>query len=138
MTRVGRTITAMTVMLMMAAPTSAFWAWMRGAAAREFTDADWELFQAQARRALEEDSDGVRTDWSNPETGNGGSIRPLKTLSLNDQRCRQIAFRNVTATGITGQAAYHLCKQEDGTWQFVAESEIDAANASSRANTPSQ
>lgn len=131
MKRLVVAIAAMAVALTMAAPALAFWAWMRGAAVREFTEADWEIFETQARRALEEDADGVRTDWNNPDTGNHGSIRPLKTLSFNGQRCRQLAFRNVTATGIKDQAAYHLCQQEDGTWQFVAASEINAADAAS-------
>ena len=97
---------------------------MRGAALNEFTDADREMLQSEARRALDDDADGTRTDWTNPDTGNGGSIKPLKTLTVDGQTCRQTAFRQTTASGLKGQGVYHLCRQDDGTWRFIAASSV--------------
>jgi surface antigen len=122
----SRSVTILTlfVLLLTALPASAFWAWMRGAALSKFTDADLEIFRVEARRVLNEEPDGSRTDWTNPETGNGGSIKPLKTLTVDGQTCRQTAFRNVTASGIKGQVVYHLCHQDDDTWKFIAASSL--------------
>jgi len=124
MARRSVTILVLSVSLLAALPASAFWAWMRGAALNEFTDGDRDMLRAEARRVLDEEADGSRTDWTNPETGNGGSIKPLKTLTVDGQTCRQTAFRQVTASGLKGQAVYHLCQQDDGTWRFIAASSL--------------
>lgn len=125
MARRSVTILTLFMLLLTALPASAFWAWMRGAALSKFTDADLEIFRVEARRVLDEEADGSRTDWTNPETGNGGSIKPLKTMTVDGQTCRQTAFRNVTATGIRGQSVYHLCRQDDDTWKFIAASSLE-------------
>jgi surface antigen len=124
MARRSVTILILSMLLLAALPASAFWAWMRGAALNEFTDDDWDMLKTEARRVLDEDPDGSRTDWTNPETGNGGSIKPLKTLTVDGQTCRQTAFRQVSATGLKGQGVYHLCRQDDGTWRFIAASSV--------------
>lgn len=111
-------------------PGWTFWAWMHDAALTQFTDGDWDILKAETRRVLDDEPDGARTDWNNSETGNGGSIKALATLSLEAQPCRRVAFKNVTATGTEGQGVYHLCRQEDGTWKFVAEATIRAAGTS--------
>jgi surface antigen len=121
----GTTFLLLSVCLLtLAVPASAFWGWMRGAALNEFTEADLAMLQSEARRVLDEDADGTRTDWTNPDTGNGGSIKPLKTLTVDGQTCRQTAFRQTTASGLKGQGVYHLCQQDDGTWRFIAASSV--------------
>lgn len=128
MIRRSVTILSVSALLLAALPASAFWAWMRGAALNEFTDADRDMLKAEARRVLDEEPDGSRTDWTNAETGNGGSIKPLKTLTVNGQTCRQTAFRQVTTSGLKGQGVYHLCRQDDGTWLFIASSSLKATD----------
>ncbi len=111
--------------LTLSLPAAAVWGWLRGAAITEFTDSDWVMLKAEARRVLDEVDDKTRVDWTNPETGNGGSMKPLTTFEVDGHTCRQMAFKQVTAKGIEGQAVYHLCQQDDSTWQFVAESELN-------------
>jgi surface antigen len=100
---------------------------MRGSAANEFKESDWDLFKAEMRQALEEGADGERFDWSNPKTGNSGSIRVLETTQAEGETCRKAAFRNVTAKGTRGQSVHYLCRQENGAWQFAAASAFEAS-----------
>ena len=45
--------------------------------------------------------------------------------------CRRTAMRNLTFRGRDEKAAYSLCQQADGTWQFVAESTLLAEETKS-------
>jgi surface antigen len=108
-------------------PAFAVLGWMRGSAISTFTDADWEILTSEVDRVLDEEPDRKIVDWHNPDSGNGGSIRPLESFVFNDQRCRKTALRNRTAKGVAGQGVYNLCKQADGNWMFVTESEIERA-----------
>ncbi len=128
MARFSLTLFAFIVLLTASLPAAAVWEWMRGAAITDFTDSDWVILKAEARRVLDEVADKVQVDWSNPETGNGGSMKPLATFDVDGQTCRQMAFKQVTAKGIEGQAVYHLCRQDDLTWKFVAASELNTGN----------
>lgn len=100
-------------------PAFAEWAWLQGTAVSEFTDSDWAAFQQRARAALEDGADGVVVDWSNPETGTRGQIKPLATFMYEGRPCRTAAFRTITGRGTRGQSVYTVCQQEDGTWKLV-------------------
>jgi surface antigen len=103
------------------------WTWMRGSALSEFTDVDWETFKTQAAIALTDNADGEQLNWTNPDTGSSGSIKPLSTFEFNAMNCRRAAFRNVTRKGVKGGGVYNLCQLATGEWMFVTDSEIDAA-----------
>jgi surface antigen len=125
--RVTSVLLVVTLTALAGSPAWSFWSWMRDAALTEFTDSDWAILKTEARRVLEDEPDGKRVDWRNPETGNSGSIRAVASLSFNRQPCRKVAFRQVTAKGTKGQGVYHLCRQNDATWKFVDEATIRAA-----------
>jgi len=112
------------LVLLAAASAQAQYRWMRDTAARDFTEADWEILRAETRRTLEEVDSGVRVDWKNDATGNGGAIKPLMTFEHQGTTCRRVAFLNITSKGRRGQANYNLCRQEDGSWGFVSDSEV--------------
>ncbi|MDA1073400.1 MAG: RT0821/Lpp0805 family surface protein [Proteobacteria bacterium] len=124
----------MAVAILVAASTSVAnaasgWGWMRGSALSEFTEVDWETLKTQIGLALDEYADGQQLDWMNPDSGSGGSIKPLSTFEHNSQTCRRIAIRNVTRKGVKGGGVYNLCQQDNGEWMFVTESEIKTAEA---------
>jgi surface antigen len=129
MNRAATVLTTGLVLLLNAAPALASWTWMHNAALNEYSDGDWEILKAEARRVLVEEDDGTSVDWSNPETGSGGSIKVLATMQFQGRTCRRAAFRQFTASGRKGQGAYYVCHQEDDTWKFVAESSIRAAQS---------
>ena len=105
-------------------PAEAQYRWMRDTAAREFTAADWDIVRAETRRTMEEVESGVRVDWKNEATGNSGAIKPLMTFEHQGRTCRRVAFLNVSSKGRRGQANYNLCRQDDGSWGFVSDSEV--------------
>lgn len=111
-------------LLATALPGYAVWHWMRGAAVTDFSDSDWVLLKEAARDLLDNRPDREQVNWSNPDTGNRGSLIVLATFTHDGQVCRRTAMRNLTFRGRDEKAAYSLCQQEDGTWQFVAESAL--------------
>jgi len=118
-------------LLAAALPGHAVWHWMRGAAVTDFHDSDWALLKEAAQDMLNNRPDGEQVNWSNPETGNRGSLIVLATFNHQDQVCRRAAMRNLTFRGRDEKAAYSLCQQTDGTWAFVAESELLAEETAS-------
>ncbi len=118
-------------LLAAALPGYAVWQWMRGAAVTDFHDSDWALLKEAAQDMLNNRPDGEQVNWSNPDTGNRGSLIVLATFNHQGRVCRRAAMRNLTFRGRDEKAAYSLCQQEDGTWQFVAESELLAAETAS-------
>jgi surface antigen len=107
-----------------ASSSHAVWQWMRGAALTDFKESDWEMLREAARTALNEKPDREQVNWSNPETGNRGSIMVLATFTHEGRTCRRAAMRNITFRGRDERAAYSLCQQADGDWIFVAESAL--------------
>ncbi|MEE4361468.1 MAG: RT0821/Lpp0805 family surface protein [Pseudomonadales bacterium] len=106
------------------APARSNWAWMGGSAVLEFTDRDWEILKAEARRVLDEVDSGVRVDWRNEESGNSGAIKALMTFTHEGMTCRRLAFLNLSKKGVRGVSNYNLCRQDDGGWAFLSDSEI--------------
>ena len=110
--------------LLVAPSAFGMWGWMRGAALGDFTDTDWEILKATAEQAFNEAADGERVDWRNEETGNSGAIKPLMTIQHELGQCRRVAFLNVSARGRRGVSTHSVCRQEDGTYKFVSDSEL--------------
>jgi len=108
----------------MAEPSYGVWQWMRGSAASDFKESDWTMLKDTARTVLNEKPDGEQVNWSNPDTGNRGSIIALATFAHEGRTCRRAALRNLTFRGREDRAAYSLCQQKDGDWIFVAESAL--------------
>ena len=100
------------------------WQWMRGSAISDFNDSDWVLLKETAQLVLNDKPDNEQVNWTNPETGNRGSIIAIATFAHDGQRCRRAAMRNQTFRGREDRSAYSLCQQADGAWAFVSESEL--------------
>lgn len=107
-----------------ATPGHAVWQWMRGAALTDFSESDWVILRETARDVLDNKPDHEQVNWSNPETGNRGSIIGLATFAHEGQKCRRAAMRNLTFRGRDDKGAYTLCRQDDGEWIFVSESAL--------------
>ena len=116
-------------LLATALPGHAVWHWMRGAAVTDFHESDWEMLQETAREVLNNRPDHEQVNWSNPATGNRGSLIVLATFTHQGQVCRRTAMRNLTFRGRDEKAAYSLCQQDNGEWEFVAESTLFAEEA---------
>lgn len=58
--------------------------------------------------------------WNNPQTGNQGSVRPVRTYqNSNGQTCRDYTH-TINVEGKRETARGTACRQSDGTWQLVS------------------
>jgi len=56
--------------------------------------------------------------WSNPNTGNSGTVTPTQTMmSANNQPCREFNT-TVNIGGELSQAYGTACRQSDGSWKI--------------------
>jgi surface antigen len=63
---------------------------------------------------------GEPIQWSNPETGNRGTIEPTRTYQdQSGQTCREYQH-TVYVGGRAEQARGNACRQSDGTWRIVS------------------
>jgi surface antigen len=63
---------------------------------------------------------GEPIQWSNPETGNRGTIEPTRTYQdQSGQTCREYQH-TVYVGGRAEQARGNACRQPDGTWKIVS------------------
>lgn len=83
--------------------------------------ADMNYFNKTSQRALETGQAGQALPWSNPQSGNSGSITPATPYKTESgQYCRE--FQNkITVGGQTQNAYGTACRQPDGSWQIVSE-----------------
>lgn len=67
---------------------------------------------------LEEAPSGQTQRWSNPDSGNRGTVTPQRTYETSaGQYCREFQ-QTVTVGGRTEEAYGTACRQPDGTWQI--------------------
>ncbi|MEE8334468.1 MAG: RT0821/Lpp0805 family surface protein [Alphaproteobacteria bacterium] len=71
------------------------------------------------QQALETLPVGQSAEWSNPDSGNRGSITPTRTYQVADGRyCRE--FQHAVTVGGKSEMAYgNACRQPDGSWRIV-------------------
>jgi len=64
---------------------------------------------------------GTTASWSNPASGNSGSIKLVKKLVLNRQQCEEIEYTARTKGPPIYTEHYHFtsCVQPDVTWKIA-------------------
>jgi surface antigen len=82
------------------------------------TDSDKEILREAFDDALDNKPDGESVEWTNPDTGHGGTIMLVDTHEDYGTTCRSIRTRS-RAAGRSGGGNYRLCKAKDDTWQFA-------------------
>jgi len=81
--------------------------------------ADQLYAERTASQALETNPTGETSSWSNPDSGNSGSITPTRTAHLDSgQPCREYQ-QTVTISGETQKAYGTACREADGSWRIV-------------------
>ena len=78
------------------------------------------LYASQtANAALERNTSGQSSTWSNPDSGHSGTITPVRTVQSADRSpCREYQT-TVTIGGKTETAYGRACRQSDGSWQVA-------------------
>jgi len=81
-------------------------------------DVDKQILRDTFNAALSDAEDGETVRWSNPDSGNNGTIEVLDTHEDYGTTCRTV--RTFTqASGNEGGGVYRLCLADDDTWQFA-------------------
>jgi surface antigen len=77
---------------------------------------DKRMAEETAARAFEQNRTGQTSTWSNPDSGNSGSVTPTKTYQLaGGQYCRRYT-QTISVGGEPQEASGTACRQADGTW----------------------
>ena len=83
--------------------------------------ADMTYYNTASQKALETGQPGQSLPWSNPQSGNSGTITPQKYYqNTSGQYCREYS-QTITVGGKTQQGYGTACRQPDGTWQIVSQ-----------------
>ena len=85
---------------------------------KSLDNADKAAMRYNSQKALENIKSGQTSEWSNPDSGNNGSITPKKTYqTASGQYCREYQ-QTVTVGGKTAEAYGTACRQPDGSWML--------------------
>lgn len=73
-----------------------------------------------SQTAMNQNATGQSTTWSNPNTGNSGSVTPTTNayVAQGGETCREFQ-QTVAAGGSSDTAKGRACKQADGSWKVV-------------------
>lgn len=81
-------------------------------------DIDRMKMSQASQSALEYGKSNSSTGWNNPDSGNSGSITPVRTYQQRGQYCRE--YQEKIVVGGRSQSAYGTaCRQPDGQWKVV-------------------
>ena len=81
--------------------------------------ADMAYYNNTSQRALETAQPGQSLPWSNPQTGNSGTVTPQNYYqTAGGQYCREYT-QTINVGGKKQEGFGKACRQPDGTWQIV-------------------
>lgn len=83
--------------------------------------ADMQYYNQTSQRAFETAQAGQSLPWSNPQSGNSGTITPAAPYkNQSGQYCREFN-QKITVGGKTQNGYGTACRQPDGSWQIVSQ-----------------
>ena len=89
--------------------------------AKGMTDVDKIFAERTTKDTLEYGKPGTETTWSNPDSGNSGTVKAGGTYQNdNGEDCRQFET-DVDVNGEQSTAKGTACRTSDGDWQVVEE-----------------
>jgi len=85
------------------------------------TQQDLDLIRKTVTGQVHGKPAGTVATWSNPASGNSGTIWLVKTLVLNNQKCEEISYEVRSGGTPSYSEHYNLtsCLQPDGTWKIA-------------------
>lgn len=89
-----------------------------GAIGSSLDKADIAYAEQTNQRALETAKLNQQVTWRNPDTGNYGTITPVKTYQSGNSYCREFQ-QTIVVGGQTENAYGTACRQPDGSWKIV-------------------
>jgi surface antigen len=88
-----------------------------GAIGNALDQRDKQMAAEAAQRAFENSRSGTSTTWTNPDSGNSGSITPTRTYQQGGSYCREYQ-QTIRVGGETQKAYGTACRQPDGSWKI--------------------
>ena len=83
-----------------------------------FSEEDTRIMMDTFISAMDNNDDGVVSEWMNDETGVSGSVKPLKTAQEIDRICRTVEFKT-TAESESETTTFKFCKNTAGEWHIA-------------------
>lgn len=80
--------------------------------------ADMQYYNQASQRAFESGPAGQSFPWSNPQSGNSGSVTPYNYYETAEGYCREYS-QTISVGGQIQKGYGRACRQQDGTWQIV-------------------
>jgi surface antigen len=85
------------------------------------TQQDLDMIRGAMTKQVHGKPVGTPASWSNPASGNSGSIKLVKKLTRKNQQCEDIEY--IVRSGGTPVYTEHYhfisCLQPDGTWKIA-------------------
>ncbi|MFC1673618.1 RT0821/Lpp0805 family surface protein [Pseudomonadota bacterium] len=80
---------------------------------------DQVMMERTSQASLEHTRTGTISKWSNPDSGNSGTVTPTRTYQRGDgTHCREFT-QDVVIDGRVREATGTACRQADGSWRIV-------------------
>jgi surface antigen len=83
---------------------------------------DFALMSAAASRLYQQDTvaDGATDQWSNPKTGDSGTVTVLHSFEKSGMACRRVRY-DILLRAQTGKRTYTVnwCKTDSGEWKIA-------------------
>jgi len=93
-------------------------AFLGNEAGKSLDRADRLFMQRSVHQSLQASRTGTSATWTNPDTGNSGTVTPTRTVQTASGRfCREFQ-QTVTIGGKTESAYGTSCRQPDGSWRI--------------------
>ena len=85
------------------------------------TRVDLDMLKSAVTQQIHDKQLGTAAAWSNPQSGNSGSLRLLKISARQSQRCEDIEYvlRPPERAKPADRFVFTSCRQPDGTWRLA-------------------
>lgn len=81
------------------------------------SEQDLALYQEALTKALDTSKGGQQTQWSNPETGASGTIKPRRSFKQGEKSCRDV-YLDTQAKGRREKGTWAYCREPGGAWRL--------------------
>jgi surface antigen len=81
------------------------------------TRQDLDMIYTAVTRQLHGKPSGTIASWSNPDSQNSGSIKPVKKLDKRNQKCEELEY-TIRSVIHTECHRFTSCLGSDGTWKL--------------------
>jgi surface antigen len=86
---------------------------------QKLDETDKKLLAEATEQALERTKSGKQIQWNNPDSGNEGYVKPLKTYQVDNKYCREFLQEAIIA-GEKATIYGTACRKPDGQWKILS------------------